>query len=233
MMSKVLEKIAVCTVFALLLLAVPIPNMLLAADAAAATAPEAADPHIKMMWSLALVSSVIALIFAYIFFKNMMAADEGNARMIEIAGHVREGANAYLTQRYKVVAGFFLVIVILLGIAAFVLNVQSKFAPFAFLTGGFFSELAGWFGMKTATWPSSRTSAGAQKSLNQGLQVAFRSVSTTTCHHRHAAVGRPWPTLDNRRWTTMAVYRGTCSPFPEGTHLTRISFMSRPEIFQS
>ena len=175
MMSKVLEKIAVCTVFALLLLAVPIPNMLLAADAAAATAPEAAEPNIKMMWSLALVSSVIALIFAYIFFKNMMAADEGNARMIEIAGHVREGANAYLTQQYKVVAGFFLIIVILLGIAAFVLNVQSKFVPFAFLTGGFFSGLAGWFGMKTATWASSRTSAGAQKSLNQGLQVAFRS----------------------------------------------------------
>ena len=175
MMSKVLEKIAVCTVFALLLLAVPIPNILLAADAAEATATEAAEPNIKVMWSLALVGSVIALIFAYRFFKTMMAADEGNAAMVEIAGHVREGANAYLTQQYKVVAGFFVIIVILLGIAAFVLNVQSKFVPFAFLTGGFFSGLAGWFGMKTATWASSRTSAGAQKSLNQGLQVAFRS----------------------------------------------------------
>ena len=175
MMSKVLEKIAVCTVFALLLLAVPIPNILLAADAAEATATEAAEPNIKVMWSLALVGSVIALIFAYRFFKTMMAADEGNAAMVEIAGHVREGANAYLTQQYKVVAGFFVIIVILLGIAAFVLNVQSKFVPFAFLTGGFFSGLAGWFGMKTATWASSRTSAGAQKSLNQGMQVAFRS----------------------------------------------------------
>jgi inorganic pyrophosphatase/K(+)-stimulated pyrophosphate-energized sodium pump len=109
------------------------------------------------------------------FFKTMMAADEGNERMVQIAGYVREGANAYLKQQYKVVGAFFVVIVILLSIAAFGLNVQSKFVPFAFLTGGFFSGLAGWFGMKTATWASSRTSAGAQKSLNQGLQVAFRS----------------------------------------------------------
>ncbi|MDP6835027.1 MAG: sodium-translocating pyrophosphatase, partial [Candidatus Poseidoniia archaeon] len=100
--------------------------------------------------------------------------DEGTPRMVEIAGYVREGANAYLRQQYKVVGGFFVVIVILLGIAAFA-KVQSPFVPFAFLTGGFFSGLAGWFGMKTATWASSRTCAGAQKSLNQGLQVAFRS----------------------------------------------------------
>ncbi|MCA9218697.1 MAG: sodium/proton-translocating pyrophosphatase, partial [Planctomycetales bacterium] len=105
----------------------------------------------------------------------MMASDEGTPRMVEIAGYVREGANAYLKQQYKVVAVFFLVIVILLAISAYVLGVQSKFVPFAFLTGGFFSGLAGWFGMKTATWASSRTAAGAQKSLNQGLQVAFRS----------------------------------------------------------
>lgn len=71
-------------------------------------------------------------------------------------------ANAYLKQQYKVVGAFFVVIVILLSIAAFVLKVQSEFVPFAFLTGGFFSGLAGWFGMKTATWASSRTAAGAQ-----------------------------------------------------------------------
>ncbi|MBP85167.1 MAG: sodium-translocating pyrophosphatase [Planctomycetaceae bacterium] len=128
-----------------------------------------------MVWGIAFGGSVVALIQAYLFFKTMMEADEGNERMVEIAGYVREGANAYLTQQYKVVGAFFVVIVILLSIAAFVLKVQSEFVPFAFLTGGFFSGLAGWFGMKTATWASSRTAAGAQKSLNQGLQVAFRS----------------------------------------------------------
>ncbi|MCA9143879.1 MAG: sodium-translocating pyrophosphatase [Planctomycetales bacterium] len=128
-----------------------------------------------IVWGLAFTASVVALVQAFLFYKSMMAADEGNARMVEIAGYVREGANAYLKQQYKVVGVFFVVIVILLSIAAFVLKVQSEFVPFAFLTGGFFSGLAGWFGMKTATWASSRTAAGAQKSLNQGLQVAFRS----------------------------------------------------------
>jgi len=127
------------------------------------------------VWLLAFVGAVAALVQAYLFFKTMMQADDGNERMVEIAGYVREGANAYLRQQYTVVAAFFVVIVILLSIAAFVLKVQSAFVPFAFLTGGFFSGLAGWFGMKTATWASSRTAAGAQKSLNQGLQVAFRS----------------------------------------------------------
>ncbi len=126
-------------------------------------------------WLIAFAGSIAALVFAWRFFKEIMAADEGNAEMIEIAGYVRTGANAYLWQQYKVVAAFFVVIVILLAIAAFVLHVQSRWVPFAFLTGGFFSGLAGWFGMKTATWASSRTAAGAQKSLNQGLQVAFRA----------------------------------------------------------
>jgi inorganic pyrophosphatase/K(+)-stimulated pyrophosphate-energized sodium pump len=130
---------------------------------------------VLVVWLIAFCGSVCALVFAYLFFKSMMQADEGNERMIEIAGYVREGANAYLRQQYMVVGAFFVVIVILLSIAAFVLKVQSAFVPFAFLTGGFFSGLAGWFGMKTATWASSRTCAGAQKSLNQGLQVAFRS----------------------------------------------------------
>ena len=128
-----------------------------------------------IVWAVAFAGSILALLQAYLFFKSMMASDEGTPRMVEIAGYVREGANAYLKQQYKVVAVFFLVIVILLAISAYVLGVQSKFVPFAFLTGGFFSGLAGWFGMKTATWASSRTAAGAQKSLNQGLQVAFRS----------------------------------------------------------
>ena len=126
-------------------------------------------------WAIAFISSIVALIFAVRFFKLVMAADEGNKEMIEIAEHVRTGANAYLWQQYKIVFLFFVVIAGLLTYAAFGLEVQSRWVPFAFLTGGFFSGLAGWFGMKTATWASSRTAAGAQKSLNQGLQVAFRA----------------------------------------------------------
>jgi inorganic pyrophosphatase/K(+)-stimulated pyrophosphate-energized sodium pump len=128
-----------------------------------------------LVWGLCFVASIVALIQAFLFYKKMKASDEGNETMVEIAGYVREGANAYLTQQYKVVALFFVVIFALLAYAAFGLKVQSKWVPFAFITGGFFSGLAGWFGMKTATWASSRTAAGCQKSLNQGLQVAFRS----------------------------------------------------------
>jgi inorganic pyrophosphatase/K(+)-stimulated pyrophosphate-energized sodium pump len=133
------------------------------------------DPKFFIAWGLAFVASLAALTQAFFFYKKMMSADEGSPKMVEIAGYVREGANAYLTQQYKVVAMFFVVIFALLAFAAFGLHVQSRWVPFAFITGGFFSGLAGWFGMKTATWASSRTAAGAQKSLNQGLQVAFRS----------------------------------------------------------
>ncbi|MDO4586992.1 MAG: sodium-translocating pyrophosphatase [Planctomycetia bacterium] len=126
-------------------------------------------------WLLALAGSIAALFYAWKFFKTMMKADEGNDEMISIAAAVREGANAYLIQQYKVVAIFFLVIWAFLMFLAFGLHVQSQIVPWAFLTGGFFSGLAGWCGMKTATWASSRTAAGAQKSLNEGLQVAFRS----------------------------------------------------------
>ena len=133
------------------------------------------NSFVFMIWLISFVASIIALVQAYLFYKSMMKADEGNERMVEIAGYVREGANAYLKQQYVVVTGFFVVIVALLSLAAFGLKVQSGFVPFAFLTGGFFSGLAGWCGMKTATCASSRTSAGARNSLNQGLQVAFRS----------------------------------------------------------
>jgi K(+)-stimulated pyrophosphate-energized sodium pump len=128
-----------------------------------------------VVWLLALVASIVALVQAYMFFRSMLEADEGNERMKEIAGYVRQGANAYLKQQYMVVAGFFVVIVALLTFAAFGLHVQSEFVPFAFLTGGFFSGLAGWFGMRTATYASNRTAEGARKSLNDGLQVAFRA----------------------------------------------------------
>ena len=150
-----------------------------AADAAAAPAAgEARKPFCSLfglLWVLGLCGSLAALIFAWKFFKQMMKADEGNEEMISIAAAVREGANAYLWQQYKVVGIFFVVIWAFLMFLAWGLGVQNKIVPWAFLTGGFFSGLAGWCGMKTATWASSRTAAGAMKSLNQGLQVAFRS----------------------------------------------------------
>ncbi|HEV7225432.1 MAG TPA: sodium-translocating pyrophosphatase [Pirellulales bacterium] len=149
------------------------PQAALAASDSAAT--NAFETQAYLVWGLAFLGSVAALVQAYLFYKQMIVADAGTQKMIDIAGYVRTGANAYLRQQYKVVAFFFVVIFILLAVAAFVLKVQSEWVPFAFLTGGFFSGLSGWFGMKTATWASNRTAAGAQKSLNQGLQVAFRS----------------------------------------------------------
>ena len=141
----------------------------------AAAASGGSEVIFVAFWAIAFVCAIIALVFAINFYKKMKAADEGNAEMVEIAQHVRVGANAYLWQQYKVVGLFFIAICALLAWMAFGLHVQSRWVPFAFLTGGFFSGLAGWFGMKTATWASNRTAAGAQKSLNQGLQVAFRS----------------------------------------------------------
>ena len=126
-------------------------------------------------WLLGTAGSLLALAQAWQFFKWMEAQPAGSQKMIDIAGYVRTGADAYLKQQYKVVAGFFLVIFLLLLILAFVLKVQSAWVPFAFISGGLFSGLAGWFGMKTATLASNRTAAGAERSLNDGLQVAFRS----------------------------------------------------------
>ncbi len=123
---------------------------------------------------IAPIGSVLALLFAYIFYKTMMKANEGTAKMIEIASAVREGAYAYLKQQYKVVSIVFLVLVALFSFLAFI-GVQNRFVPFAFLTGGFFSGLCGFLGMKTATNASSRTAQGASESLNNGLKVAFRS----------------------------------------------------------
>jgi inorganic pyrophosphatase/K(+)-stimulated pyrophosphate-energized sodium pump len=134
------------------------------------------DPTaVAIGWGIALAGSLLALFFARKFFVWMVAQDEGDERMVEIAEYVREGARAYLNRQYKVVAMFFVVVAILLAILAFGFGVQSKWVPFAFITGGFFSGLAGWYGMKTATMASSRTTQGAKNSLNQGLQVAFRA----------------------------------------------------------
>ena len=121
------------------------------------------------------VASVVALSMAYYFFRSMMSADEGTPRMREIAGHVRRGAMAYLKQQYKVVTIVFVVLAVLFAFMAYVLKWQNPWVPFAFLTGGFFSGLAGFFGMKTATYASARTANAARKSLDGGLRIAFRS----------------------------------------------------------
>ncbi|CAL1124956.1 unnamed protein product [Cladocopium goreaui] len=128
-----------------------------------------------LLWIVTTAASIIALVFAFSFYSKMSKADGGTPTMIEIANHVRLGANAYLNQQYKVVFLVFIVIFALLCVAAYGLHAQDRWVPFAFLTGGLFSGLAGWFGMKTATLASNRTAAAAQKSLNQGLQIAFRS----------------------------------------------------------
>lgn len=120
------------------------------------------------------LASILALVFAWIFFKSMMKNSEGTPRMIEIAQYVREGAMAYLRRQYRVVAIVFAVLFVLLSIMAY-MGVQNPFVPIAFLTGGFFSGLCGFLGMKTATYASARTAHGASKSLNKGLQIAFRS----------------------------------------------------------
>ncbi|MBQ9286248.1 MAG: sodium-translocating pyrophosphatase [Bacteroidaceae bacterium] len=120
-------------------------------------------------------ASVLALCMAYYFFRSMMRADEGTPRMREIAGHVRRGAMAYLKQQYKVVTIVFVVLAIVFAFMAYVLQWQNPWVPFAFLTGGFFSGLAGFFGMKTATYASARTANAARKSLDGGLRIAFRS----------------------------------------------------------
>lgn len=121
------------------------------------------------------IASLVALGMAWYFFKSMMSADEGTPRMREIAEYVRKGAMAYLWQQYKVVIMVFAVLVILFAFMAYGLNVQNPWVPFAFLTGGFFSGLAGFFGMKTATYASARTANAARHSLDAGLKIAFRS----------------------------------------------------------
>lgn len=121
------------------------------------------------------ISALLALGFAYFFFKQMMKESEGTETMKSIAKHVREGAMAYLKQQYRVVTLVFVVLTALFAIMAYVLGIQNPWVPFAFLTGGFFSGLAGFFGMKTATYASARAANAAQRSLNDGLTLAFRS----------------------------------------------------------
>ena len=131
--------------------------------------------NIPFVFWLVPIASVVALAMAGYFFRQMRKEDEGTPRMIEIAEFVRKGAMAYLRQQYKVVTIVFIVLALVFAFMAYVLKVQNPWVPFAFLTGGFFSGLAGFFGMKTATYASARTANAARKSLNSGLKVAFRS----------------------------------------------------------
>ena len=132
-----------------------------------------------LWWLIVPVSSVLALIFAYIFYRQIMAADPGDENMQAIAAHVRDGAYAYLKRQYKVVAVFFVIVAALLALMAFGFNAQHKLVFVGFLAGGFFSGLAGFYGMKTATAASNRTAQGAKESLNRGLQIAFRAGAVT------------------------------------------------------
>lgn len=129
----------------------------------------------EFLFWLAPAGSLLALVFAYYFYVTMKKADEGSEKSKEIAGYVKEGAMSYLWAQYKVVGIFFVIAFAFFAFLAFVLKIQSPWTPFAFLTGGLFSGLSGYLGMKTATHASNRTAAAAAVSLNQGLQIAFRS----------------------------------------------------------
>ena len=129
---------------------------------------------LTMMMYVVLAASVLALGFAYYFYRSMLGKEEGTELMKKIASHVRKGAMAYLKQQYKVVTIVFVILAVVFAVMAY-FNLQNGIVWFAFLTGGFFSGLAGFFGMKTATYASARTANAARQSLNAGLQVAFRS----------------------------------------------------------
>lgn len=120
-------------------------------------------------------ASLLALLFAFLFYRQMKREDEGTPTMKEIALYVRQGAMAYLKQQYKVVIVVFLILAAVFAVLAYVFHIQNPWVPFAFLTGGFFSGLAGYIGMRTATFASGRTANAARRSLNSGLKVAFRS----------------------------------------------------------
>ena len=151
-------------------------SFFMANSAVAETAPAGAR-QIPGWWYVCPVASVVALLMAFFFYRFIMKSSSGTDRMQEIAGYVREGAYAYLRRQYKVVGLVFVVLVAVLSFMAFGLGVQHRLVPFAFLTGGLFSGLAGFIGMKTATAASVRTAHGASESLNKGLTIAFRAGS--------------------------------------------------------
>lgn len=134
-------------------------------------------PNMPLIWFVAPLGAFAALVFSYVFYRLVKRENPGNARMQEIAGYVREGAFAYLKQQYKGVLIFFAVVFVILQFMALFLKVLDPLIPWGFLTGGFMSGLAGFFGMNTATLASSRTAQACSESLNKGLKVAFRAGS--------------------------------------------------------
>ncbi|MBT3261211.1 sodium-translocating pyrophosphatase [bacterium] len=130
---------------------------------------------LKHLFWIAPVGASLALAFAYYFFKDVMKNDEGTPRMKEIAEYVRKGSMTYLKQQYKIVAIYFVFAFLFFSFLAFILKVQSPWVPFAFLTGGLFSGIAGFIGMKTATNASARTTHAARTSLNNALKIALRA----------------------------------------------------------
>ncbi len=151
---------------------ISIPILSLATEAFAQTDPR---PAVPTVWWIAPIGALIALGFAYHFYRAVMKQDEGTETMRDIAQSVREGAMAYIRQQYKVVGIVFVVLCLIFIFMAFVLDAQNKVVPFAFLTGGFFSGLCGFLGMKTATNASARTTSAAMQGLNAGLKVSFRA----------------------------------------------------------
>ena len=131
--------------------------------------------NIPSVFWLVPVASVVALGMAWYFFRQMLKTDEGTPRMREIAEYVRRGAMAYLRQQYKVVTIAFIVLALIFAFMAYVLEVQNNWVPVAFLTGGLFSGLAGFIGMKTATYASARTANACRSGMDGGLKIAFRS----------------------------------------------------------
>ncbi|HNR68739.1 MAG TPA: sodium-translocating pyrophosphatase [bacterium] len=154
-------------------------------------------------------AALLALVFAWFFFKQMMRSSEGTERMATIAAHVRRGAMAYLKQQYKVVTLVFIALTLFFAFLAYGMHVQNPWVPFAFLTGGFFSGLAGFFGMKTATYASARAANAARNSLNQGLRIAFRSGAVMGL----VVVGLALLDISIWFWVLNAVY-----PAAENTH---------------
>ena len=131
--------------------------------------------HVPAIFWFVPAASIIALCFAFFFYRRMKSEDEGTDRIKQVAMYIRQGAMAYLRQQYKVVIIVFICLAVFFAFLAYGLHVQNNWVPFAFLTGGIFSGLAGFFGMKSATYASSRTAHAATKSLNKALTVAFRS----------------------------------------------------------
>ena len=177
--SRLLSEGASMKAFLLLLILLVLPQLAAGQDAGVAEGLYEADPArtLPWWWFFAPLSALLALLSAFLFYRGIMKRSEGNERMQEIASYVRQGAYAYLRRQYYVVGIFFAVVFLLLLLISLGLNVQHYLVAFAFLTGGFFSGLAGFFGMKTATSSAARTACAAEKSLDGGLRIAFRAGS--------------------------------------------------------